>query len=325
MNQSDLSLFQQAVGLAQAGQKQAAYAQLRSLVQNNSSEPNLWLWMAFTAPSLAEAEQSLTYLQRLDPYNPHLAGALSWLQAEKQKYQVAKPQVVAVASPVSATVAPQPATLPENPQVQRWRTTASDSSGLVEKPTILNNPYDIAFLIGLTVVGGIVLGVITGAVAQLFYLIFLFPLLMGLGGAFIILGGFKLSKVRTLTLGIGLAILISLVTYSAYQYTEYLFFRQTIKSDLKQEGYVITDTDIDEILQKQVGTTGFVGFLRINTKVGVTLTRLRSGSDSGLTLKGDWVWLYWILELLGIAFFAVRRVMKVLEGDQPQLTPHPIT
>src|SRR4051812_254298 len=132
MNQYDLSLFQQAVSLAQSGQKQAAYFQLRSLVQANSSEPNLWLWLAFTAPSLNEAEQSLTYLQRLDPYNSHLSGALSWLQGEKQKYRVEEPQAVAAFSPVSSITAPKPATFPENPQVQRWGATNSPLNGFAE-------------------------------------------------------------------------------------------------------------------------------------------------------------------------------------------------
>lgn len=89
MNQTDLTIFKQAVTQAQTGQKQAAYAQLKPLEGANPTEPNLMLWLAFTAPDLAQAEAYLNRVITLDPHNPALATARTWLAAEKARQPVA--------------------------------------------------------------------------------------------------------------------------------------------------------------------------------------------------------------------------------------------
>jgi hypothetical protein len=89
MNPFDLQRFNQAVGLAQAGQKVQAQSILRELNLSNPEDANLLLWMAFTSDNLADARNLLGNVARINPANPSLASAQSWLAAEEAKQQSA--------------------------------------------------------------------------------------------------------------------------------------------------------------------------------------------------------------------------------------------
>lgn len=84
-----LAQFQQAVNLAQTGQKAAAYQELLALVEqskDNQSNPDLWLWLAFTSPNLIESERAIyAAAQFLSTNHPSLVSAWNWLRAEQQK------------------------------------------------------------------------------------------------------------------------------------------------------------------------------------------------------------------------------------------------
>jgi hypothetical protein len=109
MNATDLQTFNQAVGLAQSGQKQQAYQQLASLRSANPQDGGLLLWLAFTSPNLKESEAAIQELEKLDPANSSLASAKQWLATEKGKRST---------SPLSAppvAAAPPPPTFQPNP------------------------------------------------------------------------------------------------------------------------------------------------------------------------------------------------------------------
>lgn len=92
MNSKDLATFNQAVQMAQNGQKQAAYEQLTALAWNSPNNSNILLWLAFTSPSLAEAQSSIERAALLEPHNSSLTSARSWLEGEKAKAPVVIPQ-----------------------------------------------------------------------------------------------------------------------------------------------------------------------------------------------------------------------------------------
>lgn len=69
----------QAIGLAQNGDKETAHNQLQALTATNSTDPNLLLWLAFTSPNRDKASQFLEQVKQVDPANPSLAGAQNWL------------------------------------------------------------------------------------------------------------------------------------------------------------------------------------------------------------------------------------------------------
>ncbi len=69
MNLADTSTFQQAVQLAQSGQKEAAYGQFSSLARmnSNSNDPDLLLWIAYATPHREEAQQALNSVANIAP------------------------------------------------------------------------------------------------------------------------------------------------------------------------------------------------------------------------------------------------------------------
>jgi hypothetical protein len=85
MNATDLNVFNQAISMAQAGQKQVAYQQLKNLLPGNSHEATLLLWIAFTAPDLREAEAFIGAAVAVAPGDPNLASAQQWLAGEKAR------------------------------------------------------------------------------------------------------------------------------------------------------------------------------------------------------------------------------------------------
>jgi uncharacterized membrane protein YccF (DUF307 family) len=87
MNPNDAHYFDQAIGLAQSGQKADAYAQFKNLlkVNNNQINPNLLMWIVYTTPDLGEADYFLQRMSEIEPNSPNLANVRSWLEGEKAK------------------------------------------------------------------------------------------------------------------------------------------------------------------------------------------------------------------------------------------------
>lgn len=106
MNSLDTQRFNEAVTLANTD-KTKAYRQLTDLLNSNPSDPNLLLWLTFTAPTLQQSESHLNALQQADPSNSSLSQAKSWLAGEKAR------QVV-IASPLPIPVLPSFEVSPPN-------------------------------------------------------------------------------------------------------------------------------------------------------------------------------------------------------------------
>jgi hypothetical protein len=85
MNSIDLDAFNQAIQLDHAGNKPAAHAILNKLRIYYPQEPNLLLWIAFTATTLGEAKGVLEAVSQLDPQNPSLASAHEWVATLEHK------------------------------------------------------------------------------------------------------------------------------------------------------------------------------------------------------------------------------------------------
>src|SRR5205085_1640052 len=94
---TDKQKFDQAVALAQTGRNQEAYTILGQLAPSNPDDSNILLWMAFTSSDPAKARLMLGKVAMLDPENPALPSARSWLATQEKK---AAP-VATVASPVA--------------------------------------------------------------------------------------------------------------------------------------------------------------------------------------------------------------------------------
>lgn len=138
-----------------------------------------------------------------------------------------------------------------------------------------------------------------------FYLVLAFPII----GAFLV-GGLLLvivraSRIRNPLLAGLIAGLGGLIMMGTYHFASYFIgFRSDVRTFIEEEvGEPISDADLDEflseILQDEVGQDGFVGYLQLTAREGISITRATSTSDTGgLELKDGLVWGYWGLELL---------------------------
>jgi hypothetical protein len=168
-------------------------------------------------------------------------------------------------------------------------------------------------LVLLGAVGGAALGGVLWALdSQLhFYLVLLFPIVAGaiLGG--ILAWGVRVGKVRSPFVAGIVGLLAGVLMFGVYHFAgNTITFRGEARDALiensgKSFNESLLDRRIDEILDEEVGDTGFVGYLRLAAREGFSITRTSaSSSGSELDLSGDVVFGYWALEILIAAAFA---------------------
>jgi len=182
-------------------------------------------------------------------------------------------------------------------------------------------------LIGLilaTIIGSLIVGGLVFAVSQLIYLIVLFPLVMGAVGGGILALVVKSSKVRSPIIAGLFGLVMGVGVIGVYRFAEYYIdFRNEITTAVREEaGEEVPqeeiDLFIDESLQEEVGSTGFVGYLKYSATLGTTITR----NSSEFTLDERATWIYWGIELLivalfcaGMAFGAARKPFNEEAGE----------
>jgi hypothetical protein len=185
------------------------------------------------------------------------------------------------------------------------------------KPYKPSNKVPSAGFTWLTVtalIGGVAIGGATALVSRLFYLIVLFPLLMGTGGGFLQAYAVNRGKVRNPMIAGAFAILTGLVIYGSLNVGYYVAFRQEVAKEVKKNLGQSDDAQVNKIieeniLEQETGSTGFLGFLKFSAKQGVGITR----GSSKLELKNEWAWGYWAIELAiisGITAFMAFAAAK---------------
>ena len=122
MTPTDLQTFTQAIDMAQSGQKVQANAILKTLAIHYHDNPNLLLWLAFTASDLRQARVLLDQLTQIDPKNTALPSAYSWLVTEEAKQTLPASAIPATVSTITTTNPVSVSTVPDSVS----STTASD-------------------------------------------------------------------------------------------------------------------------------------------------------------------------------------------------------
>lgn len=165
----------------------------------------------------------------------------------------------------------------------------------------------VLLLFFLSIICGILLGLLTFAISNFIYLILLFPMGLGLIGGIITSVGVDKGKVRSPILGGLFGLLLGLLIYGSFRYAEYDYFRKEGQEMLLQEmeqelGYSdveVANDFIDEVLIEETGSKGFLGFLKLTANEGTSFERLfRSQS---IELGAALTWIYWFVELIIIA------------------------
>lgn len=89
MNDADLQKFRQAIDLAQLNRDDEAHKLLNELRHTDPGNSKVLLWSAFTATDLTEAKNTIREAAILDPLNPEIIRANTWLE-EQQKRRLGK-------------------------------------------------------------------------------------------------------------------------------------------------------------------------------------------------------------------------------------------
>lgn len=93
-NPSYSQSFNQAISLAQSGHKEQANAIFKELIRANPNDSNAHLWFAFTASNLIEARSAIAQAESLQPTNPSLTQAKSWVAGEEARVQAEQTQAI---------------------------------------------------------------------------------------------------------------------------------------------------------------------------------------------------------------------------------------
>lgn len=136
------------------------------------------------------------------------------------------------------------------------------------------------------------------------YLILVFPGIASflLGG--VLAFGVRVGKVRSPFIAVVIAILAGVLTMFVYHFAGYyITFRGEVRSVMIEQGSPNpTDRDVDDlvdlVLLDEVGQTGFIGYMQLIAREGISITRATSSSSSGVPITGAGVWIYWVVEVL---------------------------
>lgn len=171
-----------------------------------------------------------------------------------------------------------------------------------------SGPGALPAVLAASLLAGVALGVIEGLISRWLSLFLLFPLFIGIAAGATAAAMVARFKLRAPGLALLLGFVGGAAGYVADHVTVYFQFRSEMAAVVKQDQPAASDADvsakIDEMLTHEVGAPGFQGFLRLSAREGVSIKRMTTSSDAGLSLKDTAAWILWAIELLGAALIA---------------------
>ncbi len=180
------------------------------------------------------------------------------------------------------------------------------------RPTNRVTVSGLLFLSVAILGGGLILGGLASALSRIVWLIFVFPIGLGLIAGMIL--GFVIvaQKIRFPALAFLAGIVMGVVIFGAFQYGHYSAFQ----GDMRQEMDIQDDVDtqnkaIDIALKIETGYSGFFGYMKFMAQEGVSIGKL--GRSNKITLNEPLTWAYWLIELSligGAAALTAREAAK---------------
>ncbi len=135
-------------------------------------------------------------------------------------------------------------------------------------------------------------------------MIFVFPLVAGAVAGFALSKAVKIGKIRNTSIAALIGLLAAITLVGTYHFAKYQFeLKDNARQFLTSNNLPVTDAAVnettDEYLKSETGMTGFLGFLQLEAKKGISITSASSSSSSrGLEVKGIWYWVYTAFEFL---------------------------
>lgn len=185
-------------------------------------------------------------------------------------------------------------------------------------PSLVTPMRGLLMLILTVVIGGAIFGALVSLIANLVYLIILFPLVMGAIAGFLVTVAVRSGKIRNPGVAILGAVVAGLMIYGAMWATDYFQFRNTVKTEILKDSPKTDPADSEELidlgLMMETGQSGFVGYVLYQDKQGVSIGRVTS-SGKGVNLGAVGSWIYWGAEILIILW------VSIVIGKKPASDP----
>ena len=161
----------------------------------------------------------------------------------------------------------------------------------------------------ICVLASSLVGMVISVFSNLMYIVFVFPLVMGLANGGLLTDGMQRMKIRKTYQLIFISVLMAVATYGTYHYGRYIGLQvQTslqmfpgLSAATEDENLRVAKIVVDYAVEEKTGHSGFVGYMLFMAQEGVSISRFYHSSR--LNLGPILTWFYWILEfgiILGI-------------------------
>lgn len=179
-----------------------------------------------------------------------------------------------------------------------------------------------AWLAVLALLGGGIFGALGYVVTEVAYLIVLFPVGLGFACGVFMWWVVTSRKIRSAGVAAVVATVLALAAYGTFQYANYLNFRgnaydivMAYSDRYDTSDIVQLEQFVDEVLLKETGSSGFVGYIKLSAQFGLEIAWLSFGFkevwlDLGLLENQVLFWVYKLIELDALVGFAVYSAMK---------------
>lgn len=172
----------------------------------------------------------------------------------------------------------------------------------------------IGFLF-LSICGGIIAGLAFGVIGSFIYLIFVFPVIMGFIGGYVITESVKYTKTRNAYFVTVSSVLTVIVLYVAFHYMKYIVFGVITAfqafGDFSDKSLEAGKIIAEYALKKETGHSGFIGYMLYKAQQGVSIGRIFRSSR--LNLGPIFTWVYWLIEAGLIGFITITTGKQILK------------
>jgi hypothetical protein len=177
----------------------------------------------------------------------------------------------------------------------------------------------LTFFSVLVLAWGLAFGFIVGLVSNLFYLVFVFPVAIGIYNGKLIADVAEKARVRQPAQVALLCVLAAGAIYGMLHYGRYAGFIVAMSLEISADPSEALDSEnlslakafADYLLQEETGQPGFGGYMLYKANEGVSIGRL--GRSSSVHLGPALTVLYWLLELgliFGLTLQGGRRATR---------------
>jgi hypothetical protein len=171
----------------------------------------------------------------------------------------------------------------------------------------------------LLLLGGALVGIVAAIFSQLVYIVFIFPLAMGVAGGRAISGAIQMAKIRKTSQLIFLSLLATVTLYGTFHYGRYIGLQVQTSLEIfpglseatEDKNLSAAKVFVDYALEKETGYSGFVGYMLFKAKEGVSIGRFYHSSR--VNLGPVLTWFYWALEfgiILWITIYTGRNLIR---------------